>query len=399
MTGPTNARAIAITGLGILTPLGDAIGPLEEALHTGRVAVHAEADLDGAPAARIRDFEATRYANVRGLRLYNRPTRLGICASRLALAQAGLETGFPPEDLGVVVASTFAHLETLLEYDRSVVSAGIARTNPALMPLALPSAPGAAVALSFAAKAFSITLADGGTSGLDALGLGARLVAAGRARATIVVGMFSVVPELVLSAARAGLLAPADGFVVLDRARRGTAFGEAGVAFVLEPLAGARARGVDVLATISGQASAFAPAPAGLADALARACGHALASAGLRGGDVGLAVSGACGSVDGDRAEARGLIAALGASAEGTVVVAPAANLGDSVDAKGLVAAGVALAVMRTGVAPPIPRLADPEERGLRYLASPSPVDVRHALLTSTSLSGGTSAVVLSRPA
>ena len=142
MTSAIPAPAVAITGVGILTPLGDALDPLETALREGRVAVEAAADLDGAPAARIADFDATRYANVRGLRLYNRPTRLGICTSRLALAQAGLESGLAPEDLGVVVASTFGHLETLLEYDRSVVSAGIARTNPALMPLAIPSAPG-----------------------------------------------------------------------------------------------------------------------------------------------------------------------------------------------------------------------------------------------------------------
>jgi len=399
MTGPSGVPAIAITGMGILTPLGDAIEPLEEALRAGRVAVEPAADLEGAPIARIADFEATRYANVRGLRLYNRPTRLGICASRLALAQAGLETGLPPEELGVVVASTFAHLETLLEYDRSVASVGIARTNPALMPLAIPSAPGAALALSFVAKAFSVTLADGGTSGLDALGLGARLVAAGRARAAIVAGMFSVVPELVLSAARAGLLAPADGFVVLDRARRGTAFGEAGVAFVVEPLDLAHERGANVLATVAGQGSAFALAPEGLAGALTRACRSALAGAGIRAPDVDLAVCGASGSVDGDRAEALALVAALGSAAARTAVVAPAASLGESMDAKGLVGACVALAAMRSGVAPPVPRLAEPEVGGLRYLDSPSPIDVRHALVTSTSLSGGASAVILSRPA
>ena len=276
---PTGSPAVAVTGIGVLTPLGDSVESLEAALRAGKVAVEAATDLDGAAAARIADFEATRYANVRGLRLYSRPTRLGICASRLALAGAGLETGVAPEDLGVIVASTFAHMETLLEYDRSVVSAGIARTNPALMPLAIPSAPGAAVALSFVAKAFSITLADGGTSGLDALGLGARLVASGRARACLVVGMFPVVPELVLSASKAGLLAPAGDFRVLDRRRCGTAFGEAGVAFVLERLDEARARGATPLAIVAGQASAFEVDPSGLEGAIARACRDALAGA------------------------------------------------------------------------------------------------------------------------
>jgi len=399
MTGLDATPAVAITGMGILTPLGDALEPLETALREGRVAVEPAADLDGAPAARIADFDATRYANVRGLRLYNRPTRLGICTSRLALAQAGLESGLAPEDLGVVVASTFGHLETLLEYDRSVVSAGIARTNPALMPLAIPSAPGAAVALSFAAKAFSITLADAGASGLDALGLGARLVATGRARAAIVVGFFSVVPELVLSASRAGQLAPAGDLRAFDRSRRGSAYGEAGVAFVIERLDQARERGITPLALVSGQASAFSTGPEGLAAALTRACEGALAGAGIAAADVGLAVSGADGSIAGDRAEAQALVAALGASAGRTPVTAPAGALGDSVDAKGLVCAAVAIGAMRSGVAPPVSGLVDPEVPGLRYVTSASPIDARHALVTATSVSGGASAVVLSRPA
>lgn len=389
---------VAITGVGVLTPLGDSLESLETSLRAGKVAVKAVAELEGAAAARIADFEATRYANVRGLRLYSRPTRLGICASRLALAGAGLETGIAPEDLGVVAASTFAHVETLLEYDRSVVSAGIARTNPALMPLAIPSAPGAAIALSFAAKAFSITLADGGTSGLDALGLGARLLAAGRARACLVVGMYPVVPELVLSASRAGILAPAADFRVLDRRRCGTAFGEAGVAFVLEDLDLARTRGAVPLAIVSGQGAAFDLGSAGMEGALARACRAALAGAAVTAGEIGLVSSGAGGSVEGDRAEARALLAVLGDAASRTVVTAPAGNLGDSMDAMGLVATLVAIAAMRSGVAPPIARFEQPEVAGLRYAAAELAIDARSALVTSTSLSGGASAVVLSRP-
>lgn len=398
MASDTSHGPVAITGVGVLTPLGDSVESLEAALRAGRVAVEAVADLEGAAAARIADFEATRYANVRGLRLYSRPTRLGICASRLALAGAGLETGIAPEDLGVVVASTFAHMETLLEYDRSVVSAGIARTNPALMPLAIPSAPGAAVALSFAAKAFSITLADGGASGLDALGLGARLLAAGRARACLVVGMFPLVPELVLSASRAGLLAPAADFRVLDRLRCGRAFGEAGVAFLLEDLEAARARGAAPLAIVAGQASAFELATSGMEGAIARACQAALAGAGRTPAEVGLVSSGASGSVEGDRAEARALLSVFGESASRTTVTAPAGNLGDSMDAMGLVAALVAIAAMRSGIAPPIARLDQPEVPGLRYAATELGIDARSALVTSTSLSGAASAVVLTRP-
>ncbi len=190
------------------------------------------------------DFEATRYANVRGMRIYNRSTRLGICAARLALVDAGLEnSGFPGEQLGVVMASTFGHFDTLIEYDRGLYTQGPTRTNPALMPLAIPSAPGAMIALSFGAKACSITLADGGAGALDALGLAARLTRAGRVGACIVVAALGLFDELVLSAARAGQLAPPEAFRVFDQRSGGTAFGEAGVAVIVETMEHARARG------------------------------------------------------------------------------------------------------------------------------------------------------------
>ena len=68
-------------------------------------------------------------------------------------------------------------------------------------------------------------------------------------------------------------------------------------------------------------------------------------------------------------------------------------------DAKGLVSALVAIAAMRSGVAPPIARLEQPEVAGLRYATAETGIDARSALVTSTSISGGASAVVLSSPA
>ena len=80
------------------------------------------------------------------------------------------------EDLGFLMASTYGHLDVLIDYDRSLVTNGLQRTNAALMPLAIPSAPGAMVALALGAKAFSMTFCDNGASFVDALALGARSI-------------------------------------------------------------------------------------------------------------------------------------------------------------------------------------------------------------------------------
>jgi len=396
VTSPGQAPLVAVTGLGVISPLGDQLDPVLAALRAGKGALSPLPGLGGAAAAAVPDFDASRYATIRGLRLYGRPIRMAISAAQLALTDAGLSPGkVPAEELGTVTACSLGHVETLLEYDRSVATQGPLRGNPALMPLGLPSSPGAAVALSFGAKAFSMALAGAG-AGLDALGLGARMVSAGRAKACLVVASFGLSPELSLAASRAGWLAPDGRALPFDRRRSGAALGEGAVALVLERLADARARGQAGRAAVAGLAAAFAPDPSVRDAAVARACQGALLQAGP-GPAVGLVSAGASGAVELDRAEARGLLAALGAAAPRTPVTAVKACLGEPLDAGGLFQCLPALDALRSGRLPPVAGLAEPEVPGLGYLLADGRGEVRRALVTTTTLDGACAAAVLER--
>lgn len=389
--------SIAVSGIGLLTPLGDTLGAFAEALYEGRHSVTNSQELAGVGESRIVDFDASRYATIRGMRVYNRTTRLGICAVKLALADALLETeNLDANELGLVTASTFGHMDTLIEYDRSLVTVGPQQTNPVLMPLGIPSAPGAAIALAFGAKAFSITVATGGASSTDALGLGARMLQSGRANICIVVGASGYCQELSLSAQRAGMLTSADNFRVLDRRHAGTVFGEAAAAFVLERVSDARSRGATPKGVICAQASTFAPDPAGIESALCRACSEALRGARIAPSKLSLVSSGASGLIESDRSEARAILATLRDAAERTPVCAVKANLGDTIDVAGLLQSLVAIHSLRSGMAPPISRLEEPDIPGLRYLLQKSHLDSGYALITSTSYTGACSALVLS---
>jgi 3-oxoacyl-[acyl-carrier-protein] synthase II len=348
--------------------------------------------------SRIDDFDATRYANVRGLRLYNRTTRLGISVAKLALADAGLSTAeLPAEQLGIVTASTFGHMDTLLEYDRGLVTLGLQRTNPALMPLGLPSAPGAVIALSLGAKAFSFGLSDGAAASLDALGLGARLLESDRGRVCIVVGAFSICREVTLSAAREGSQAPAEQYRVFDRRRCGTVFGEAAGAVVLEKLADAKARGGVVKGVIRGQSSSFAARGTDPDKAVRRACASALRVAEVEAREITLISAGANGSVR-DRAQAAGLAAVLGQEAGRPPVMAVKANFGEMVDASGIVQTLAALLALQAGHAPSILDLEEPDIPSLNYARGREGASVVRgcALVTSLSNTGSCSALVLS---
>jgi 3-oxoacyl-(acyl-carrier-protein) synthase len=392
--------SVAITGVSAFTPFGVGAEALNAALFEGRVAVEPSAALPAAGVAMIREFEPQKHANVRGMRVYPRATQLEICAASLALADAGLSVeSLGPNELGLVTASSYSHLETLLEYDRNLVTVGMQRTNPTLMPLGLPSAPGAGTALSLPAKAFSITLNDGGASGLAALGLGARLVAAGRARACVVAGAFVPFADLLLAASRAGLLSSAERYRVFDRNPAGLAFGEAGAALVLEPTERALARGRTPFGVIRAEASRFAVGGGDLGATLGRAADAALRAGKVAPERVSLACVGANGRARDDEAHAQALTLALGAHAKETPVTAPKASLGESFDPSGLLASIIALGALRARRAPPIARLEAPGPTGLRLLVRPEAIESGAVLLTAISPTGSCSALVLSSEA
>ncbi len=393
---------LAITGLAALTPLGDSPESIHASLCDGRTALCRSPELRGLALAAIEGFDPLRYADVRGMRMYNRTTRLAICAAKLALDDARIDEGtVPAEELGLIMASSSGHLDVLMEYDRSLVENGIRRTNAALMPLAIPSAPGAIAALALGAKAFSMTLSDAGASSLDAIGLGARWVEASRARACIVVAAFSWTPDIVRAIERSGMLSTSGDVRPFDQHASGTGLGEGAVAFVIERDADASRRGATARGRVHGFGAAFGR-PASEADmleqqaALERACITALRRAGASVTDVVLASAAASGDRARDRAEASALRSVLGDHAVEVPLGAANGAFGETIEAAGAHQLLVALASLRHRKTPPIARLERPAVAGLRYAQHACEIERGHALVTSLARDGSCSALVVS---
>ena len=335
------------------------------------------------------------------MRMYNKTTRMAICATKLALSDAKLEPGttYSGGDIGLLMASTYGHVDVLGEYDRSLVANGVQRTNAALMPFSIPSAPGAMVALSFGLKAFSMTLANGGASAIDALGLGARWLTEGRAKACVVVASFAPGPELILAAARAGWLAPPEQSRILSPLSRGTALGEAAVAFVLEGGGDAQIRAAQTWGYVNGYGAAFAGASqSGLADAARRASTAALGASERTATDVALVSSAASGVWELDAAEAEGLSALFRGRLTPVGVAAHKGSLGETLDAAGALQVLIALASLEKKVSPPIVSLGNHQHHpGLSYLRAPALLEAGPALISAASRGGSCSALVVSR--
>jgi 3-oxoacyl-(acyl-carrier-protein) synthase len=252
------------------------------------------------------------------------------------------------------------------------------------------------VALALGAKAFSMTLGDAGASSLDAIGLGARWLRDGRARACVVVGAFSVNPEVTGLITRCGLLAPNGDVRPFDHNASGAGLGEAAVAFVLERGADAEARGTRALGYVRGHGAAFAHDAAGFEAALLRASRHALREAEISPSDVALVSAGAAGAPAFDRAEASALRSLFGERAASVPVIAVNGAFGDTLDASGAVQALSALSCFRQAKAPGIAHLDVPAIAGLRYLTKAEAVAPGNAMVTSLAQDGSCSALVIS---
>lgn len=387
-----NPLGIAITGSGLITPLGDDLKLVMERMREGQSVVTQATTA----SVTIPHFDPTRYATVRGMRAYSRATQLGIAAAALAMADARIAEGqIPSEQFGLVMASTFGHLDTLLEYDFGLVTKGMERTNPALMPLAIGSAPGSATALAFRLRGASVTLSGGAATGLDALGLAARLVGNGRLRACLVVGAFAPNVEAIRSAG-AGFLAPDGHTRVLSCESRGAVLAESACALVVESAASARERGAAVQGVLLGHAAGFSAEPASLAGTLADTAQRALRGAELSPNDVSLISSGANGVPEDDEAHAHALCAMFYASApKPPVLMAPKASLGESMDAAGLLQLLTGLSALNSGVAPMIAGLDSPRVPGPRYARQTCGVEGGALLATASSRTGATSALLL----
>ncbi|HYX24554.1 MAG TPA: beta-ketoacyl synthase N-terminal-like domain-containing protein [Thermoanaerobaculia bacterium] len=326
------------------------------------------------------------------------PSKLAVAASRMALRCAGL-TAPEVEEAAVVIATAFgpsAHTEVLL---KQILLEGPESASPSLFMESVANAPAAQIAIVLKARGASVTVCQREAGPLLALGLGARELAAGRARRVLAGAVDEMIPLLHALLDRFGALTREEVARPFDRRRSGFLAGEGAAAVVLESEAGVAARGGRSLARVLAWGNGFDPTapPSGWGRghrSLARSLRRTLERAGLRPADVDLVVSGASGAREGDRLEAE-VLRALWEGVPLPPVAAPKAVMGEY--GGGHLAAAV-LAAAGSAVGP-TPGFGEPDP-GLGIIPlDGSPLEPPGVVLATGLAAGGAGAwVVLGKP-
>ncbi len=290
---------VVITGIGTINPLGlDPESSWKNAL-AGFSAANVISQFDPSRlavkiACEVRGFEPTQFMDFRTARRVDRFSQYAIAAARQAVNQSGLDVRANADRVGVVMSTAVGGIQTLQDGAKVLLTQGPRKLSPFTIPMLMPNAASAMVAMEFGARgpAFSVTSAC--ASGADGIGNAWRLIRSGEIEAMIAGSSDATLCELGMGAfERIGAMTRGETLEVpkpFDKNRDGLVAGEGSAAVVLESLTSARKRGAKILAELAGYGSTSdayhitAPTPDGSGSA--RAIERALASAGIRPDEV-----------------------------------------------------------------------------------------------------------------
>jgi nodulation protein E len=401
-------RRVAITGLGIISPLGLNLEENWKSLSEGRPAI---GPIKGADCSTLRfknGAEVTGYDPVRhfpgGKDAYiDRFAQFSVVAAREALRNSGLELTPELRERSAIVCGSAVGGQAAIEAGfQDLWVEGRGRVHPLTIPKTMANAGASHIAMDLGMSGPTYTVSTACSSANHAIGQAFRLVRDGEADAAMTGGSESIFNIGMLKAWEAMRVIAPDTCRPFSKDRRGMILGEGGAMMVLEPMDVARARGAKIFAEICGfgmTADAHhltQPAVHGPV----RAMRGAMREAGLAAEDVGYINAHGTGTPGNDPVESTAIREVFGAHADKIGVSSTKSMHGHALGAAGALEAIATILALHHGILPPTANFNERDpECDLDYIPNqPRAVRVEAALSNSFAF-GGLNAVVAFRAA
>jgi 3-oxoacyl-[acyl-carrier-protein] synthase II len=412
-------RRVVVTGMGLVTALGNDVASSWQGLVAGRSGVRTIESFDPSRVAskmagEVRDFDASGLLDRKELRRTDRYVQFGLIAAREALDQAGLPERFEgelAEHTGVVLGTGLGGVGTLNDGFTTNITRGPDRISPFLIPMGIPNIGAGQVAIQFGMTGPNFTTVSACATGGHAIGESSEIIRRGDA------------DVMVAGGAEAGIFEPmVGGFAAMralstrnddpegasrpfDTGRDGFVIGEGAGVVILEALEHAEARGAEILAELVGYgATADAshitlPAPGGIG--AVRAARRALEKADMSSDEIDHVNAHATSTPEGDKAELQAIRTIFGDAAESISITANKSMLGHTLGAAGAIEAIVTVQTIREGCVPPTINLVDPDPESVGMDLTPNVAAtraVRAALSNSFGFGGQNTALIFTAP-
>jgi 3-oxoacyl-[acyl-carrier-protein] synthase II len=371
------ARRVAITGAGVVSPLGNSTADFHRALAEGRSGIRRLPDElardSGVQVAGLVDWKPESMFTPAEAINIDRVAQFAIAAASQALDASALDLRTANRDrIGVYWGTGMGGAQTLDASFHRLYADKEPRSRPLTVVMAMTNAAGSNVALRHGLRGPFANYSTACSSSAMALGEAMRTIAAGRADAIVAGGSEALLTPGTLSAWYAlRTLAPADAAdpeascKPFDKRRSGLVLGEGAAAFVLEDEARARARGARILGFLTGYGNSCDAVHISRPDRAGqtRAMREALAEASLEPSAIGYINAHGTATAVGDVVEAEAVNEVFGLpEGESSVRVSSTKSLhGHLLGGAGALEFGVALLALEQGIVAPTGFLEQPD--------------------------------------
>jgi 3-oxoacyl-[acyl-carrier-protein] synthase II len=371
---------VVITGLGLVTPVGNDVDSTWAALLAGTSGAapitqfEATEDFSVRFACEVKGFDPEQHMDRKEVRRTDRFAQFALAVAGQAIRDAGLGDDLAPADperVGVLVGSGIGGIATFEEQTRIMIKRGPGRVSPFFVPMFIPDMAAGLISMRYGAKGPNYATVSACSSSAHALGNSYRHIRAGEADVMITGGTEATVTPLTIAgfsnmkALSTRNDSPETASRPFDAERDGFVLGEGAGAVVMESLEHALERGATILGEIVGfgqSADAYhmtAPAPEGAGAQLAMRA--ALREAGLAPGDVDYINAHGTSTPANDMNETLAIKAVFGDAAYRMVVGSTKSMTGHLLGAAGAVEGIITVLVGRTGKIPPTINFSTPD--------------------------------------
>ncbi|MGH8639650.1 MAG: beta-ketoacyl-ACP synthase II [Burkholderiales bacterium] len=257
-------RRVAVTGLGIVCPVGNTVEVAWQKLVAGTPGIGAITRFDATPfacriAGEVKGFDVAAYLPPKEARHMDLFIHYGLAAAIQAWKDCGLQvTEANAERIGVNMGSGIGGLPRIEETHTELTQRGPRRVSPFFVPASIINMISGHMSILHGMKGPNLAVVTACTTGLHAIGQAARIIEYGDADVMVAGGAEATISPLGVggfAAARALSTRnddPATASRPWDRDRDGFVLGEGAGALVLEELERAKARGARIYCELTG---------------------------------------------------------------------------------------------------------------------------------------------------
>ena len=258
-----NKRRVVITGMGLITPIGNTVqetwASALEGRSGGNLIEHFDtSDFGVKIGANVKNFDVEQYLDRKEARRIDVFIQLGIAAGVQAIDDAGIADMVESDRVGIAIGSGIGGINTIEDTHSTLLKSGPRRVSPFFVPASVINMISGSLSIRYGFRGPNIAIVTACTTGTHNIGFGARMIQYGDADVMVVGGAeWATSPVTIAGFTSMKALSsrnedPERASRPWDRDRDGFLLGDGAGVMVLEEYERAKARGAEIYCELSG---------------------------------------------------------------------------------------------------------------------------------------------------